>query len=333
MYALRLVEKACYSTDMDVAIRAGVKSAKSSEEMMTTYTHIKEEVDKLNAVLLGEKEKKAAASKEANDEQEEPKMIEEQKKTKKDDERSIEQSIKDDFQSCPWTQYVERMMDSRVHLFAELETLTQNINHLKELPASKVKGTEASTVSICFSSNLNAEGITNPHCRNPPLRKDRLHKIGQAVMKARSHLFKDGGEDDSGELGPGDVFIALDGSKTGNHTKLVNWIKGSKTTQKTSLIYDYDSVKERKFKVKGSIGSMCQTETMLVTSHYPLKLPEFKYESVPGASKGSAYGPMKVVVGSSIARVAVAIAIIDRMVSAIKLSSHAMRSSVAIRYG
>ena len=152
-------------------------------------------------------------------------------------------------------------------------------------------------------------------------------------MKARSHLFKDGGEDDSGELAPGDLFIALDGSKTGNHTKVVNWIKGPKTTQNISLYYDYDSVKERKFKVKGSIGSMCMTETMLVTSHYPLKLPEFKYESVPGASKGSAYGPMKVVVGSSIARVAVAIAIIDRMVSAIKLSSHAMRSSVAIRYG
>ena len=325
MYALRLVEKACYSVDMDAAIRAGVKSAKSSEEMMASYTQIKEEVDKLNAVLLDEKDKKEAASKDANNEQEEPKMIEEQKKTKKDDEQAIEQNIKDDFQSCPWTQYVERMMDSRSHLFAELETLTQNTNHLKALHATKVKGTQSSTVSICFSSNLNAEGVTNPHCRNPPLRKDRLHKIGQAIMKARSHLFKDDGDDDSGELGPGDLFIALDGSKAGNHTKLVNWIKGQKTTQKISLYYEYDSVKERKFKVKGTIGSMCMTETMLVTSSAPLKLPEFKYESVPGGSKGSAYGPMKVVVGS--------IAITDRMVFAIKLSSHAMRSSVAIRYG
>ena len=100
-------------------------------------------------------------------------------------------------------------MDSRSHLFAELETLQQNTNHLKQLHATKVKGTQSSTVSICFSSNLNAEGVTNPHCRNPPLRKDRLHKIGQAIMKARSHLFKDDGDDDSGELGPGDLFYCI----------------------------------------------------------------------------------------------------------------------------
>ena len=94
MYALRFVEKACYSMDMDAAIRAGVKSAKSSEEMMAPYTQIKEEVDKLNAVLLDEKEKKEAASKDANNEQEEPKMIEEQKKRRKMTNKLLSKTLK-----------------------------------------------------------------------------------------------------------------------------------------------------------------------------------------------------------------------------------------------
>lgn len=65
MYTLRLVEKAAYSTELDVAIRSGVKASKSSEEMMAAYTQFKEELDKLNVVVADEKEKKADASKEA----------------------------------------------------------------------------------------------------------------------------------------------------------------------------------------------------------------------------------------------------------------------------
>lgn len=172
------------------------------------------------------------------------------------------------------------------------------MQHIKELDVSKLKAVDGCIVAICFSNILNAEGVTRPHCRNPPLRKDRLQKLGQAILKARSPLFKDDGEDAdrTDAIGNGDLFIALDGSRVGNHTKLVNWIKGPKITRNISLFHDDDTIKERKFRAKG-VGTMCMTETLLLTSCVALKLPEFKYESVPGGSKGSAFGLVKVVAG------------------------------------
>ena len=73
---MRLIEKACYTTDMDAAIRAGVKASKSSAEMMESYKQFKEEVEKVNAALLDEKEKKAAATeKEGTPDTDAPKLI------------------------------------------------------------------------------------------------------------------------------------------------------------------------------------------------------------------------------------------------------------------
>ena len=314
------MEKVCYGIDLDPAIRSGIKSSKSSEEMLTAYTPFKEETDKLNATLTDEKEKKADASKgaAAKEETAQPKtkMIEETVQKEKADEQHKEDP------ECPWKRYVERLLDSRAHLFAEHETVAGNTNHLKELEAAKVKAQSGSSVAICFSSNLNAEGVTNPHCRNPPLRKDRLQKIGQAIIRSRSHLFQDEVDHDPESLGTGDILIGMGGAKNGNHTKLVNWIRGSKVVRKITLFYDYESIKERKFRLKG-VGTMAMTEGLLLASTAALRFPEFKYESVPGGSKDDTYGPMKVVVGSSVARLAVAVAIIDRMVSASKLPSHA----------
>ena len=143
-----------------------------------------------------------------------------------------------------------------------METVAGNTNHLKELDAAKVKAQPGSSVAICFSSNLNAEGVTNPHCRNPPLRKDRLQKIGQAIIRSRSHLFQEEDErHDPESLGRGDLFIALDGAKGGNHTKLVEWIKGSKVTRKISVFHDYDSIKRTT-----GVGAMSMTEGLLLTS-------------------------------------------------------------------
>ena len=324
MYTLRLIEKACYTTDMDAAIRAGVKGSKSSEEIMQSYQQFKEEVEKVNAALLDEKEKKAAATEQENTpDTDASKLIEGQKATKGGDEPPTGSDRRSPDPEDPWAQYVERLLRSRTQLFAEQETLTQNANILRESTASKVKASAGHSVAICFSSNLNAEGITNPHCRNPPLRKERLQKLGQAIVKARSHLFAE--EDDSHDaesLGPGDLYIALDGSKGGNHTKLVNWIKGPKIVRKITLVYDYDSVKERKFRVKGP-GTMCMDEKMLLVSSSALKIPKFRYEAAPGASEGSVYGPMQVGV---VVRV-VAIAIIDRLVCHDQgvISYHAMR--------
>ena len=78
--------------------------------------------------------------------------------------------------------------------------------------------------------------MTNPHTRTAPLKKERLSKLGQAVMKARAPLYKDDNEEDEAcnTLGYGDCVFALDASKAGNHSKLTNWIggKGSKLVKK-----------------------------------------------------------------------------------------------------
>jgi Skp family chaperone for outer membrane proteins len=297
VYTMRLIEKACYTAEFDAVMRAGVKSAKSSEEMVNSYAQFKEECEKIKDAIANETEKLEKALKDTKATTKEDVIdIAKTDDRKKDDEKTEAQYKQDAFNEDPWTRYAERCLDSRAHLYGELDTMTQNATYLKNLDLSKVRTPEGKTTAICFATNLNAEGITNPHTRTPPLRKDRLQKLGSAILKARAPLFQEDGDMDKAaaeeQPGTGDVFIALDGSKPGNHNKLTNWIKGSKITKQITIVYEYDTIKERKFRSKG-VGTMCMTETLLLTTSSILRLPEVKYENVPGGTKGSSYGPAK----------------------------------------
>ena len=120
---------------------------KSSEEILTSYQAIKEEIDMVKGALTDEKEKKAVATKEAAVAQQEVGQPEttmintDEKKKEKGDEQH----------KSTWIQHVERLLDARVHLYAEHGTLTGNTNHLKELAVAKIRHGLAAILSRLFS--------------------------------------------------------------------------------------------------------------------------------------------------------------------------------------
>ena len=154
-------------------------------------------------------------------------------------------------------------------------------------------------VAVWFTGGLGSEAITDPHRRGAPYRKERLLKCGKAFIKARQDLHTKGGEELTGSLGPGEVFLACDNQKPGNLSKFTDWLKdgaGKKSNlhlRKFMLVYDFDTLKARKFRQKG-VGTLKQEETLLVVTHsLPLQVPAKQHTHYPGANGGSVIGPIK----------------------------------------
>jgi len=85
----------------------------------------------------------------------------------------------------------------------------------------------------------------------------------------------------------------MDGGKTGNHKKLLSWIKAKAITKKVHLFYEFESMKQRKTQCRG-VASINQNEMLLISSVAPLRLPEINFTHCPGSNKGSGVGPIKV---------------------------------------
>ena len=128
--------------------------------------------------------------------------------------------------------------------------------------------------------------------------EDRLLKCGKAFLKARAPLHQDDGGAGS-IMGPGDVFFALDNQKPGLIGKFTDFLKdpaGKKDTlfvKKFTVVYDFDSVRARKLRIKG-LGTVNQTETMIaVTAGEPLSLPARKHKHYLDWNSGSLIGMVK----------------------------------------
>ena len=124
--------------------------------------------------------------------------------------------------------------------------------------------------------------------------QDRLIKCGKAFLKARQHL-----HENDGGLGPADVFFALDNQKPGLQQKFTDFLKDSNgkkdhlQIRKFTLVYDFDSVRARKLRVKG-LGTVNQTETMLaVTAGEALSIPIRKHKHYLDTNNGSIIGMVK----------------------------------------
>ena len=70
-------------------------------------------------------------------------------------------------------------------------------------------------------------------------------------------------------------------------------MKSKPVKKKITVIYDYTSLKERKFRCKG-VATVIQTETLLLCSASNLQLAERPFKRSPGATKGDAIGPVAV---------------------------------------
>ena len=123
-------------------------------------------------------------------------------------------------------------------------------------------------------------------------------KCGKAFLKAR-HALHDDQPGNTPTLGPGDVFFALDNMKPGLQQKFTDFLKdgnGKKDNlfvRKFTLVYDFDSVRARKLRVKG-LGAVGQTETMIaVTSGEPLSVPTKKHKHYLDSNSGSVIAMVK----------------------------------------
>ena len=123
-------------------------------------------------------------------------------------------------------------------------------------------------------------------------------KCGKAFLKAR-HALHDDQQSNPPTLGPGDAFFALDNMKPGLQQKFTDFLKdgnGKKDNlyvRKFTLVYDFDSVRARKLRVKG-LGTVGQTETMIaVTSGEPLSVPMKKHTHYMDFNSGSVIAMVK----------------------------------------
>ncbi len=197
-----------------------------------------------------------------------------------------------------WRKYAERLVDSHVTLIPEPQTESQLVTQLKAHDITKhskgVKGVDY--VAAIFTVGLSSESITDPHLRGAPFKKERLTKLGKSWLRARHDLHAAGGEAAPATLLPGDMFIALDNQKSGLVPKLTNFLKdGQKshfTEKRFTLVYDFDSVKNRKQRIKG-VGTVNQTETMVVATLDNLSVPARQHKHYMGMNTGSVISHIK----------------------------------------
>ena len=119
-----------------------------------------------------------------------------------------------------WYDYALRVLRTYVALVAEGNSESEMKDTLTLLKIASVRGTDSSPVAALFSSGLSSEAITNPHLRGAPFRKERLIKLGHAFRKAR--IPPGDAESLALCLPQNDIFLALNGQKEGNSSKLVN---------------------------------------------------------------------------------------------------------------
>ena len=295
---LQLVEGLAFDAEYDPSLKNGLKNRKGFSEMLE-YAQIKEKIAEIKVAL--EKEatpppttgssagtagagKTASGSELAGDGTEAGADLD----TKDAEDRELFEDH--------WRKYAERIVDSHVTLIAEPATEQQLVTRLKEQAVIKtiasVKG--ADYVGVFWCTGLSSESITEPHIRGAPFKKERLLKCGKAFLRARQDAHGQTGEP---MLGPGDLFSALDNQKLGLVPKLISFLKDGSgkpccQVKRFTLVYDYDSIKARKCRVKG-VGTINQTETMIMATSDLMVLPVKPHRHYTGFNTGSVIFPIR----------------------------------------
>ena len=161
-----------------------------------------------------------------------------------------------------WLDYLKNKFDSFVTLIidqdtvGELKSVTEKCGILQKV--------EGAAMLLC-DSKVAGEASSNPNCRLPPFQGKMLRKYVQVFTALRGN----GGDTEiqDGDLRRGDMVAYLDGSRPGNDSSVnqclvdTNGRAMNKVKQNFTLVYDEESLADRKEKVRGFVQ---QTENLNV---------------------------------------------------------------------
>ena len=297
---LQLVEGIAFSSEFNPSLNNGVKNRKSPEEMLD-YAQIKENIKEIDDALAQEAAALnppgtaagaaavaaagAVGASSSSGGGGTPAAL------SNDSKEADDKEIFD----THWRNYAARKVDSHVTLISEPQTETQLTHALKNVGIIKtskgVRGVDY--VAAIFPAGLGSESITNPHKYGAPFKKERLMKCGKAFLKSRQEAHGPSANSSCLDLGPNDMFIALDNQKPGNLTKFTDFLKDNANkkshlkVKRFEVVYDFASLKARNFRTKGA-GTVSQVEHMsIVTSGDVLNVPVRDHKPYGGCNLGS----------------------------------------------
>ena len=142
---------------------------------------------------------------------------------------------------------------------------------------------------IIYDCKQACEPKTAPHRRTAPLQLARMKRVIAAVMEARTQA----AGLDRKAIVPGDLFVLFDGGKEGNHAKMRSAFSADdgtaikpRSNRALQLIYNEESVAERRGYCSRGAASIKQSERcLLVTQHKPV-MPTKKRKHFTGTNRG-----------------------------------------------
>lgn len=190
-----------------------------------------------------------------------------------------------------WLDYLKNKFDSFVTLIidqdtvGELKSVTEKCGILQKV--------EGAAMLLC-DSKVAGEASSNPNCRLPPFQGKMLRKYVQVFTALRGN----GGDTEiqDGDLRRGDMVAYLDGSRPGNDSSVnqclvdTNGRAMNKVKQNFTLVYDEESLADRKEKVRGFVQ---QTENLNVYTLDGLQLQRTSRKHYSGTNLGSNIGPIR----------------------------------------
>lgn len=190
-----------------------------------------------------------------------------------------------------WLAYLNNKFESFCSLVIDQDTMGDLKSALEPLQIlQKVDG----PAMLLFDSKIAGEASSNPNCRLPPFQSKMLRRYVQAFTALRGN----GGDDQiaEGDLRKSDMICILDGGRSGNDSAVsqalmdTNGRAMSKVKQNFTILYDEESLGDRKERVRGFVQ---QTEGLAVYTLEGLQLDKVSRKHYSGTNHGSNIGPVR----------------------------------------
>ena len=190
-----------------------------------------------------------------------------------------------------WLDFLKNKFDSFVTLVIDQDTVGDLKSVVEKCEIlQKVEG----PAMLLFDSKIAGEASSNPNCRLPPFQGKMLRRYVQTFTALRGN----GGDTEvqEGDLRRTDMIAYMDGSRPGNDSSVngclvdTNGRSMNKVKQNFTLVYDEESLGDRKEKVRGFVQ---QTENLNVFTLDGLQLQKQSRKHYSGTNLGSNIGPIR----------------------------------------
>ncbi|CAJ1418510.1 unnamed protein product [Effrenium voratum] len=207
-----------------------------------------------------------------------------------------EQANQDDGQLEAWFEFMNTKIDQFCKFIVDRGAASMTNSALAaELKENSVLAEINGPALLLYDSKTAGEASSNANVRLPPFRAQHLKRMAQAFIKARDQ----GGDDidQQEELRDGDIIMVLDGGRHGNDGSIqgsFTKISGesiTKVKQAFTVVYDEESVGERRERVRGFVTC---TESLYAFTRTGLAMERRPRKHFPGTTTmGSVIGPIQ----------------------------------------